>query len=212
MKDYVMKLSKKVFAFVVVVIVLCPIFCKAEIYQYKDKKGGLHFTDSLAEVPAGVHPKVIEERKEQSSENDAELLKAADTAYQRHNYRKAVEFYEKIIEFEKRQPKLDKSTWRVAVDNLGMSYIELGENDKAKQILEYGLSKDHTYPMFYYNLARVYAEMDDLDASLANLRKAFEYRNNLMPNEHLPNPATDVSFARFMRNERFLKAVKDGKI
>jgi tetratricopeptide (TPR) repeat protein len=200
----------RVFAFAVVAIVLCPTFSKAEIYQYKDKNGGLHFTDSRAEVPAGVHAKVIGERKEQSSVDDVELLKAADTAYQRHNFQKAIEFYEKIIEFEKTQPKLDKNTWRVAVDNLGMSYIEIGENDKAKQILEYGLSKDDTYPLFYYNLARVYAEMDDLDASLANLKKAFAYRNNLTPKEHLPNPATDVSFARFMRNERFLKAVEEG--
>ncbi len=210
MKDYMMKLSKRVCAFAVMAMVLCPAVTKAEIYQYRDKNGGLHFTDSLAEVPAGIHPKVIGDKKEESSEDHVELLKAADDAYLRHDFRKAIEFYEKIIEFEKRQPKLDKNTWRVAVDNLGMSYIELGKDAKAKQILEYGLSKDDTYPMFYYNLARVYAEMDDLDSSLANLKKAFEYRRNLMPKEHLPDPATDVSFVRFMRNERFLKTVEEG--
>jgi hypothetical protein len=55
---------------------------------------------------------------------------------------------------------------QVLVDNLGMAYGITGDLKKASEIFEYGLSKDDTYPMFYYNLACTYAEMNDLDNTI----------------------------------------------
>ena len=95
------------------------------------------------------------------------------------------------------------------VDNLGMSYGISGDNKKAKEIFEYGLSKDDTYPMFYYNLACAYAEMKDLDNAIVNLKRAFEYKENMIPGEQMPNPETDDSFSRYLKSEKFRRVVEE---
>ena len=58
--------------------------------------------------------------------------------------------------------KLDKTLWYVLIDNLGMSYGITGDLQEAKETFDYGVSKDPTYPLFYYNLACTYAEMNDV--------------------------------------------------
>jgi tetratricopeptide (TPR) repeat protein len=90
-----------------------------------------------------------------------------------------------------------------------MSYGISGDNKKAKEIFEYGLSKDDTYPMFYYNLACAYAEMNDLDNAIINLKHAFEYKENMIPGERIPNPSTDDSFSRYLNNEKFRRALEE---
>ncbi len=141
-----------------------------------------------------------------------EALKFASqgsAAYMERDLRKAIEFYGKALELEKKVPTLDKNIWIVVVDNLGMSYGISGDNKKAKEIFEYGLSKDDSYPLFYYNLACAHAEMNDVDTAIKNLRLAYKFRDNMIPGEHLPNPATDSSFTRFLSNEKFVKALKE---
>lgn len=141
-----------------------------------------------------------------------EALKFASqgsAAYMERDLKKAIEFYGKALELEKKVPTLDKNIWIVVVDNLGMSYGISGDNKKAKEIFEYGLSKDDSYPLFYYNLACAHAEMNDVDTAIKNLRFAYKFRDNMIPGEHLPNPATDSSFTRFLSNEKFVKALKE---
>ena len=67
------------------------------------------------------------------------------------------------------------------IDNLGMAYGISGDLEKAKETFEYGVSKDPAYPLFHYNLACTYAEMDDATQAGSYLRKAFEYKSNLLP-------------------------------
>jgi len=95
------------------------------------------------------------------------------------------------------------------VDNLGISYGISGDNKKAKEVFEYGLSKDATCSMFYYNLACAHAEMNDLDNAIKNLRLAFSYKANMIPGEQIPDPAGDASFARFLSNPRFRKLLEE---
>jgi len=137
-----------------------------------------------------------------------EYLRQGSQYYLMHDYANAIGPYKKALELEKRQPTLDKNTWRVLVDNLGMAYGISGDLKNAIATLEYGISKDKTYPMFYYNLACAYAEMNDLDKTIANLKTAYRYRQNMIEGEDFPDPAQDDSFQRFMHDERFLEALR----
>ena len=147
--------------------------------------------------------------KEKIAKETMQYVGQGSEAYLRHDYKKAIQFYNKALEAEKKEPTLEKNIWRVLVDNLGMSYGISGDNKKAKEIFEYGLSKDDKYPMFYYNLACAYAEMKDLDNAIVNLKRAFEYKENIIPGERMPNPETDDSFSRYLKNEKFRHALEE---
>ena len=89
------------------------------------------------------------------------------------------------------------------MDNLGMAYGITGDLKMAKETFEYGVSQDKTYPMFYYNLACTYAEMNDIERAMPYLKTAFGYKENVIKVETMPDPRSDDSFQRFMNNEKF---------
>ncbi|PYV71966.1 MAG: hypothetical protein DMG96_27535 [Acidobacteria bacterium] len=91
-----------------------------------------------------------------------ELLQQASRLYLQHDYKGAIGTYSQALELEKVNAKLDKTLWYVLIDNLGMSYGITGDLQEAKETFDYGVSKDPTYPLFYYNLACTYAEMNDV--------------------------------------------------
>ena len=146
---------------------------------------------------------------ERIAKETLQLAAQASAAYLKQDYKKAIQLYIKALDLERSQPTLEMNIWRVIVDNLGMSYGISGDNKKAKEVFEYGLSKDATYPMFYYNLACAHAEMNDLDSAIRNLRLAFSYKANMIPGEQLPDPAGDESFARFLSNPQFRKLLEE---
>jgi len=124
------------------------------------------------------------------------------------DYTKAIGPYSKAFELEKKQRTLSRAAWLVLVDNLGMAYGITHNLQKARETFEYGLTKEPTYPMFFYNLACAYAEMGDEPRTIENLKRAFTYRANMIPGEEIPDPATDDSFQRFMHDQQFLNAIK----
>jgi tetratricopeptide (TPR) repeat protein len=138
-----------------------------------------------------------------------ELVARGSEAFVNQDYKKAIQHYSRALDLEKKGPSLDRNLWRVLVDNLGMSYGISGDNKKAKEVFEYGLSKDETYPMFYYNLACAHAEMNDLANAIKNLRLAFSYKANMIPGEQIPDPAGDSSFARFLSDPQFRKLLEE---
>lgn len=70
------------------------------------------------------------------------LVAEASAAFIKREYKKAIQLYSKALDLERERPTLDKNVWRVVVDNLGMSYGISGDNKKAKEVFEYGLSRD----------------------------------------------------------------------
>lgn len=140
-----------------------------------------------------------------------EYMQQGSAFYLKHDFKNAIGPYSRALELEKRQRGLSNALWHVLVDNLGMSYGITGDLKKAKETFEYGLSADDKYPLFYYNLACTYAELNDLDTTIAQLKKAFQYRQNVLPGESMPDPGTDDSFQRFMRDQRFVAALNDLK-
>lgn len=136
-----------------------------------------------------------------------DLYNFGNAFFNAENYKEAVVYYQKALDLEKKEQKLDRVRWRVLVDNLGMAYGISGDLANAKAVLEYGASKDPTYPMFYYNLACAYAEENDLDNAILNLKTAFRYKDNANPGEEMPDPREDSSFARFLENDTFQKTL-----
>ena len=125
-------------------------------------------------------------------------------SFVKQDFKKAIEPYQNALDLEKKDPKLGQTYWRVLVDNLAMAYGITGDLKNSREVLVYGMSKDATYPLFYYNMACVYAESKDLDNTMANLKKAFQYKQNVIQGETMPNPRTDDSFQGFMHTKQFL--------
>ena len=105
-----------------------------------------------------------------------ELLQQASRLYLQHDYKGAIGPYSQALELEKVNAKLDKTLWYVLIDNLGMSYGITRDLQEAKETFNYGVSKDPTYPLFYYNLACTYAEMNDVANASSYLKKASSTR------------------------------------
>jgi tetratricopeptide (TPR) repeat protein len=137
------------------------------------------------------------------------LLREGSDYYLQHDFESAIGPYQKALDLEKEKRTLDKTLWKVLVDNLGMAYGITGDLDKAKATFEYGISKDPDYPLFYYNMACTYGEKKDVDKAIEYLKLAFDRRENMIPGEEFPNPATDSSFKDFMKNEKFKAALKE---
>src|SRR5262245_52057840 len=182
---------------------------------YQDRDRGL-FERMVKSVK--FEPKkgdVADDRQSQSGHDERiaketmQLVAQASAAYLKRDYKKAIQLYSEALDLENKRATLDKNIWRVVVDNLAMSYGIIGDNKKAKEVIEYGLSKDGSYPMFYYILACAHAEMNDLDNAIKNLRFAFNYKANMIPSEQMPDPAGDASFARFLSDPRFRKLLEE---
>lgn len=130
----------------------------------------------------------------------------------KQQYQQAIAPYQKALDLEKQKPQLDKTMWRVLVDQLGMSYGISGDLDKAEEVFRHGLSKDPTYPMFSYNMACDYAERGNLAQTLTYLKQAFANRANVIPGETMPDPRTDDSFQRFVNDPKFQELMRDLKL
>lgn len=138
-----------------------------------------------------------------------ELMSQGSALYLQRDFKAAAIPYQKALDLEKAKPTLDKTMWRVLVDQLGMVYGISGDLKKAKETFEYGLEKDPKYPMFHYNMACTYGEMNDPDKAIVYLRQAFENKGNMIKGEKLPNPFADSSFQKFMNNDKFVSALTE---
>jgi tetratricopeptide (TPR) repeat protein len=137
------------------------------------------------------------------------LMEEGSRFFLERDYKRAVPPYQKALDRERANRTLSETLWRVLVDNLGMAYGIPGDFAKAKATFEYGLSKDPKYPMFHYLMACTYAEMNDVDKTIQYLKQAFEYKDNMIKGEAFPDPWTDDSFQRFMKDDKFVKALKE---
>jgi len=130
-------------------------------------------------------------------------------SYLQRDYSAAARSYQKALDLERQKRTLPRDTFRVLVDNLGMSYGIGGNLKKAKETFEYGLTQEPEYPMFYYNLACTYGEMKNMPQALEELRLAYKYKANMIAGESMPDPIKDDSFRYFVGNDSFVKAVTD---
>jgi tetratricopeptide (TPR) repeat protein len=137
--------------------------------------------------------------------NSMLLFREGSRYFLAHQYREAIGPYRQAFEIEKITPTLEKNLWRVLLDNLSIAYGITGDLTRARETLNYGVSKDPDYPTFYYNLACVAAEKGALSETEKNLRLAFDRRANIIPGETFPDARVDDSFQKFLQQKEFRK-------
>jgi tetratricopeptide (TPR) repeat protein len=168
------------------------------------------FQSILKTVRLQPSPSVPIQTQTPEPPNSRQLLNIGNALYLQNKYAQAIPPYQKAFELEKAEPQLDRTLWRVLIDNLGMAYGMTDHLTEAKATFEQGIQADPTYPMFHYNLACAFAEMNDLDHAMQSLKTAFVHRKNLNPGEEgMPDPRQDSSFQRFMKNETFRNLVNN---
>jgi tetratricopeptide (TPR) repeat protein len=151
-----------------------------------------------------------------ANKTDAELtsmdyMREGTVYYVRHDFVQAIPNYQRALEMEKKERKLSKDLWIVLVDNLAMAHGMTGDIPGSLSVLEYGISKEPTYPMFYYNMACGYGENGDEDNAIKYLRLAARYKANMLSGEEFPDPSTDNSFLKIAGSEKFKKALAEIK-
>jgi tetratricopeptide (TPR) repeat protein len=142
--------------------------------------------------------------------NSRELFEIGNVLYRQNKFAQAISPYLKAYDLETAEPQLDRALWRVLIDHLGMAYVMTGRLKEAKALFEQGIQVDPAYPIFHYNLACTFAEMNELDHAMQSLRTAFRHRKNLNPGDKgMPDPRQNSSFQRFMKNENFRNLISD---
>jgi hypothetical protein len=84
-------------------------------------------------------------------------------------------------------------------------YIPVERETLFRVSLDVAIQQDPEYPLNYYNLACAFAEEGDKNKALANLSLAFQHKDNVLKGEKMPDPRTDSSFQKYLRDEDFLK-------
>ena len=92
---------------------------------------------------------------------------------------------------------------RVIVDQLSIAYGTIGQLKRSRTINETAVVTDPDYPIYYYNLACTDAEEGDATKARTHLQQAFDRKDNVLPGEHLPDPAQDSSLQKLKKNKEF---------
>jgi tetratricopeptide (TPR) repeat protein len=128
--------------------------------------------------------------------------------FNRENYLLASRILQKALDLNKTDRLLNKEQRYWLVSNLGLAYGQSGQIGKAVSILNNGIASDRYFPMFYYNLAYIYARVDDLTETIYYLLQADMYRKNMPRGEELPNPKKDPLFQKYWKNQKFKEALR----
>jgi len=135
-------------------------------------------------------------------QGEVEFYKA-EPSFNKEDYKRAIQMYEKALEMESATPRMDKASWRLLTNHLGIAYERTGDAQTALEIFQGAVRKDPGDPIFLYNLARTYARAKDLADALDNLQKAFAVKDRLPAGERMPDPRTDPDFSAFATEAAF---------
>lgn len=128
--------------------------------------------------------------------------------FRQKKYSEAIPCYQQALNLYDNDKAMPKALWFVLVDQLGMSYGISGDAENAKKIYNTAIAKEPEYPMFYYNLACAYAESNDIDGAVSNLKLAYKYKKNMLQGETLPDPREDSSFKKYINTDKFKESLK----
>lgn len=169
---------------------------------------GLSISCSNAQVPNTATATAPVEKPQRTS---FEYMRDGSAAFLNGSYDKAIEPFQKALDLEKQDRKLEKNLWFALIDNLAMAYGITGDLKNSRLTLEYGISKEPEYPMFYYIMANTYGEENDEPNAIKYLRIAFKHQKNMVAGEAFPDPLVDDSFKNFADSPTFKKAVVEMK-
>lgn len=131
--------------------------------------------------------------------------------YKRKQQTEAVAALGRALVLEHKQRTLTQQQWRRLVMALANSLAADDDPPRAREILEYGVATEPTYPYFHHGLARLHSYFDNRDGVLAELEKTYQY----LPNNSksfmgwpIPDPLFDPAFQRYAGDPKFRDAVK----
>lgn len=135
--------------------------------------------------------------------NLAAEMYLGQTLFREEKFQEAMLAYEKCRAMEKGGVKLNPIQHRILIDQLAMTYGLTGGRKEARTLLEEAIKTDPGYPLNYYNLACVSADEDDKVAVMKNLSLAFQHKDQVLPGEQMPDPASDSSFKKYVQDADF---------
>ncbi|MGA3093248.1 MAG: hypothetical protein ABSD75_32035 [Terriglobales bacterium] len=130
------------------------------------------------------------------------------TLFEQQKFAESLRPFEKAFDLERAGNKLTSDQHRILVDQLVMAYGMSGDLKKARALLDGAIRQDPEYPLNYYNLACAFAEEGDKNQALANLSLAFQHKDNVLQGEKMPDPRTDSSFQKYVRDDDFIVLMK----
>jgi predicted Zn-dependent protease len=139
----------------------------------------------------------------QHPDNIAAQMYFGQTLFKEEKFAAAVVPYEKVRSLEKSGTKLTLIQHRILGDQLAMAYGISGRSADAKALLQESVRTDPGYPLNYYNLACVSADENDKAGVLKNLSLAFQHKDQVLPGEQIPDPASDPSFKKYAQDADF---------
>lgn len=178
--------------------------CFAQGSQSKEKLLEQARQEYIAGKFADAERDLRELVKRDPADTDAQAY-LGHALFKQEKYADAVVSYEKARELEASGSKLSSDQHRVLIDQLAMAYGISGDLKKTHALLESAIRDDPEYPLNYYNLACAYAEKGDKGKALTNLSLAFQHKEHVLKGEQMPDPRTDSSFQKYVRDEDFTK-------
>lgn len=134
----------------------------------------------------------------------------ANKSYLHRDYATAATFYQKALDMEMQHRSLTRDMFRTLVVSLGAACNLNGDLNKAQAALERGIAEDPEYPLFYYVMAHTQAAMGKMNETQEQLRLAYKYKDKMIPGDDpMPDALQDEFFRRFMRDPRFVQAVRE---
>lgn len=133
--------------------------------------------------------------------------KAKSLIQQKQNTQ-AVEQLNLALDLEQEERRLDDEHWRNLIGQLFDYYFAAGDHARVRELLNYGIKLDPTFPLFHLSMAHHFTALDDVDNTIAALEKAYLYRKNDPRTAFWIDPLKHPSFERFRKNEKFRKAAK----
>lgn len=130
------------------------------------------------------------------------------TLFKEEQYGAATTAFQKARDLEKEGKGLSMVQHRILVDQLVMAYGISGDLKTAHTLLDDAITQDPEYPLNYYNLACAFAEDGDKNRVLANLDLAFQRKANVLKGEQMPDPRSDSSFQKYLRDPDFVSFMK----
>jgi tetratricopeptide (TPR) repeat protein len=140
-----------------------------------------------------------------------DLLEFGNLSLFRKDFQDAISYYGRALELDKHGKSLGRKGWALLVDQLGTAYGLAGDFIRAKETYEWAISQEPENPMFFYNLACAYAEMDEMEGALRNLRLAYQYKGKVWAGQEFPDPRFDSSFKKYLNNKIFLAELQKMK-
>jgi tetratricopeptide (TPR) repeat protein len=128
--------------------------------------------------------------------------------FDNRNYKLACKVYQLALDANQEDHLLDGNHLRKLIANMGLAYGLSGQIRKAVAILNNGIAFDRFYPMFYYNLACVYAGIDNLVETIYYLLQANSYKKNMPADDVFPYPGDDDNFKKYLSNDQFKEALR----